>query len=157
MEFIKNSTTLLARMALGIPDAYSIAGNVDGVSVVGVDASVRGTLYILNGADKGKKVPIGDAGLAIGWDQGASAVFTEYYYVNLFGSNRPLQAGDFQGLRFSASIGASAVIEGGFGLSIAPIDPANGIYVIGKSHHYGVSPPGISGNVNFGWTWPWKN
>jgi hypothetical protein len=68
-----------------------------------------------------------------------------------------MRAGDFQGLRFSGSIGFSKVVEGGMGLSIVPVDPANGIYIIGKSVHFGVSPShGVSGNFNFGWTWFWK-
>ncbi len=48
----------------------------------------------------------------------------------------------------SVSLGGSLFVEIGGGISVAPVQ--SGGYIIGISSHVGVSPPGLSGNVNFG-------
>ena len=88
-----------------------------------------------------------DIGTAFGWDQGISTIITNYYFL---GNINNFSIDDFTGKRFNASVGASFVIEIGMGVSISRVD---GGVIVGISNHIGVSPPGPSGNFNFGRTW----
>ncbi|WP_181872024.1 SpvB/TcaC N-terminal domain-containing protein [Marinilabilia salmonicolor] len=138
----------LYRMKNNMPaDAYSVAGNIDIVGIVGVDMSFPGKLWIINGNDRGKSQVMSDFGIAGGYDVGASVVGTSYYYV---GDINNMKLEHFKGSRWSISLGLSYVIEIGGGFMIAPLQ--NGDYIIGKMGHIGVSPPGPSGNINWGQT-----
>jgi len=131
------------------PDAFSWSKlNIDAVYGGGTDSSpLHSSLYILSGKDAGSETEYVDYSFAVGFDVGASTVVTKYYYT---GDVSQLTMSDFQGLRWSGSIGFSAVAELGIGVSVAPVD--RGGWIIGVSNHVGVSPPGVSGNVNGGWT-----
>jgi hypothetical protein len=140
-----------------MPDAVSMGLNVDGVVGIGVDATPISKLVVLSGHDRGKSKMIGDAGYGVGLNNGVAFSITEYYYFDPTGK-RPMEIGDFKGLRFSAGVDYNILgpLEGGMGISIAPIVPSQGIYMIGVTRQYGVSPPSsvpVSGDVNFGWTW----
>lgn len=128
-------------------DAYSVAGNIDVVGIAGVDMSFPGKLWVTNGNDRGKSKTMFDFGIAGGYDVGASVVMTSYYFV---GDINQLKIGDFEGSRWSVSVGLSFVLELGGGFMVAPV-PGKG-YIIGKMGHIGVSPPGPSGNINWGKT-----
>lgn len=130
-----------------IPDAFAIGLNVDIVYGAGVDMTLLGKLFVLKGEDAGTSYLIEDVGFAGGYDIGVNVPFSKYYYT---GDISTLTAKDFTGLRFSVSVGFSAFIEGGMGVSVAPV--AHGGYIIGISPHIGVSPPGVSGNFNTGFT-----
>lgn len=159
-DVIKNSSTFLLRMALGMPDGLSMGVNVDGVVGGGVDATPISKLVVLTGHDRGKSKIIGDAGFGVGFNNGVAFSVTEYYYFDPTGK-RPMEIGDFKGLRFSAGVDYNILgpLEAGIGISIAPIVPSQSIYMIGLTRQYGVSPPSsmpASGDVNFGWTWFYK-
>jgi hypothetical protein len=136
------------RMNNNMPaDAYSLSGNIDIVPFAGYDMSPVGKLWVTNGKHKGESKWIGDAGIAIGVDIGASAVLTSYYYV---GNINNMKLNHFKGNRWSISGGLSYYVEAGGGYMIAPL--SNGDYIIGKMVHLGISPPGVSGNINWGET-----
>lgn len=138
----------LLRMHNNMPaDAYSVAGNIDIVGLLGADMSFPGRLWIASGNDRGKSTNVFDFGVAAGLDVGASVVMTSYYFV---GDTNQLKIGDFEGSRWSLSLGLSFIVELGGGFMVAPV-PGKG-YIIGKSQHIGVSPPGPSGNINWGRT-----
>jgi RHS repeat-associated protein len=142
---------VLARILdpLGVPDAVSWSINIDIVHAGGVDISVLTELYILQGKDAGAKLTLQDIGIAVGYDIGISVVGTKYYYT---GDIKQLTAKDFTGFRYSASAGYSYYVEIGGGFSIAPVNYGRSGFIIGVSVHLGVSPPGMSGNINTGHT-----
>jgi RHS repeat-associated protein len=133
-----------------LPDAISFSGNLDIVVAGGTDISPdfeMNKLYLLSGYQAGVSKPFVEATISFGFDIGASAVMTKYYYT---GDKWSLLLSDFDGFRYHGSIGFSIGIEGGFGISIAPVQ--RGGYIIGVSTHVGISPPGLSGNIGSGWT-----
>ena len=132
-----------------LPDAISFSGNVDVVVAGGTDISPSdfNKLFILKGKSAGQSVSYTDLSISSGYDVGASAVMTKFYYT---GDVSTLTLSDFDGFRFTGSMGVSVVIEVGGGISVAPV--IHGGYIIGISTHIGVSPPGISGNAGSGWT-----
>jgi len=141
-------TLALARAKMNLPaDAYSVAGNIDIVGGLGADMSIPGRLRVNRGNDRGKSTNIFDFGIAAGGDVGASVVVTSYYFV---GDINQLKIGDFEGSRWSLSLGFSFIVEFGGGFMVAPV-PGKG-YIIGKMGHIGVSPPGPSGNISWGQT-----
>ncbi|UXX79433.1 hypothetical protein N7E81_18955 [Reichenbachiella carrageenanivorans] len=130
-----------------LPDAQSYAINFDVVVAGGADITSHSKLTMLSGPDRGKSRLLADAGLAVGLDVGVSVVLTNYYYT---GNSNNLTLNDFNGFRFSGSIGMSAYLELGGGLSIAKTK--SGHFIIGVSKIVGMSPPGPSGNFNVGFT-----
>ena len=138
----------LARAKMNLPaDAYSVAGNIDIVGGLGADMSFPGRLWLNRGNDSGKSTKMFDFGLAAGLDVGASVVMTSYYYV---GDINNMRLEHFQGSRWSLSLGFSFGVELGGGFMIAPLQ--NGDYIFGRMVHIGASPPGLSGNINWGQT-----
>jgi hypothetical protein len=130
------------------PDAISIGPNIDAVLFGGVDVSPIVSAYVLNGPHKGlSRNTLQDGGVAGGVDIGASFVITEYYYI---GNINNFRIQDLQGFRVSGTLGFSIGIEVGAGALVA--FPRPGEKIIGISHYVGVSPPGVSGNVNLGGT-----
>ncbi|OYT15853.1 MAG: hypothetical protein B7C24_10835, partial [Bacteroidetes bacterium 4572_77] len=133
------------------PDAegYEI-GNIDMVAVAGVDVTTDGEwskVTMLRGPNKGEVYDMTDVGFGVGLDIGMSTVISEYYYT---GSASSFTYNTFNGSRIAVQVGASYWVEGGVGLSIAK---TNGEYLIGLSYHVGISPPGFSGNTNWGKTY----
>lgn len=138
----------LFRMHNNMPaDAYSVAGNIDIVGGLGADMSFPGRLWISKGIDKGKSKNIFDFGVALGLDVGASVVVTSFYFV---GDVNDMRLEHFSGSRWGVSGGISCGFELGGGYMVAPLK--NGNYIIGKMASVGVSPPGPSGNINWGKT-----
>jgi RHS repeat-associated protein len=132
-----------------IPDALSWSINIDIVYAMGVDVSVQTNLKVLSGPDRGKSDVLVDIGLAIGYDLGVSILFTSYFFT---GDIDRLSIQDFRGFRVAGSYGLSYFLEGGWGISIAPVNYGRDGYIIGITGHVGVSPPGFSGNINVGFT-----
>lgn len=117
---------------------------------VGTEISVSSKVNILNGNDIGQSIKIKlDIGTAVGWDQGISGIRTEYYFL---GNYKKFSASDFYGERISLSLGASMGIEVGYGLTYMNVD---GGILLGISKYIGISPPGVSGNINIGESYGW--
>jgi hypothetical protein len=135
-------------------DAISIGINVDAVVGNGIDATV-GKLRVLTGKDKGETKWFGDAGGAIGLNVGISWAMSEYYYLDPTFS-RPHGIGNFAGARLSGGFDLSyGFLDAGYGGSVAPVYPQDGIYMIGITRQVGLGIPGplVSGDINWGRTW----
>lgn len=133
------------------PDAvsYTNSPNVDFVLGTGVDITSDISILMLNGPNTGffNKNGLSDGGLAVGFDIGLSYVYTEYYYL---GDINDFRYNDLLGNRTSVSGGFSIGLEAGQGAVFA--FPRKGAMIIGVSYYIGISPPGFSGNVNYGST-----
>ncbi|SMO62192.1 RHS repeat-associated core domain-containing protein [Saccharicrinis carchari] len=134
------------------PDAWSHELTVDGVYGAGYDQA-GGQLTMLRGKDTGVSKGYTSIGTgppyinAVGLDYGLSWQLTSYYFV---GDVSKMGINDFLGRSYSFSVGASWWIEVGGGYLIAPVE--NKGYIIGKTVHLGVSPPGVSGHIGVGQT-----
>ena len=118
--------TIAGKIFFGSPDAISFHGNIDLVNYGGVDWSPAGVIKVLKGKSAGKVGNLIDGGGAVGFDIGGSFIVTEYFYS---GNANDININDFTGFRVGASAGFSFLLEGGMGVSYAPV--SNGEYIIG--------------------------
>jgi len=158
---ILNKVHFLAlRIALHLPDAIAVSGNINMLAGLGFDLTFGGSGYIkmLTGSERGSASQFDEYARAIGWDMSAGISFSELFFVPEMAVNPVLN--DFSGKRYSMSVG-----WGGFpfftnldiskGISYAEsIDSSRNLrgYSIGISTFYGFGDPGPSFNFNVGST-----
>jgi RHS repeat-associated protein len=159
LSMLRRTPYFVLRIALHLPDAIAVAGNVNMIGFFGFDLSFPGTTYLkmLTGPDAGLGTPFDEYGKAIGYDASVGASFTELYFWSIVDS--PVRITDFSGRRYSLSVGWGGIPIPGLQL----LDMSKGFtwatsrdlnnqirgYAIGINTFIGIGDPGLSFNFNY--------
>jgi hypothetical protein len=152
---LKKDAYLALRVALHLPDAFAVYGNINAITIYGTDwvpslSPTVTTSYfgVLTGPDAGKSTTFREITHAFGWDISAGVAITEFYHRA--NGNVPHRIGDFQGFRKSLNVGVGILgYDTSMGISWANVDSG---MIIGISRFVGVGDPGPSFGFNWGRT-----